>query len=886
MLFSSATLVLPEAALNGEVAAQAVSMLRHLVHPGGEALLLAHVREGHSNDRDWRSLSRRLERSERRLAEAARTLGALKVETDVVYAVEPGILRGEVLVLTGPEDDRLVSAALRSGLPVGWPGGREMVGLRGVVMPWWREPRSALPAAELLRERLPPEVHTWFLAIDPSGPRPDAEAIRGLLGWPTPLEVEVVTGGRTLLRAALRALTDRKPVDLVALAAPTGTALTPFLWMVRAVAPAAPFLVIPGARTPTELRPRLEVPDLLVLGDRLLGSALRVDITGRAEAVHGEHLTLMYRGTSIAQVEVSSGQFSLPTPERLPETVGVSTDAEATIRSLQGVARVIRPDGAPVALFDARLDPTLWRAHLGGSRRFWAVSLTPMASPGALREHLGLADALLEASGVLQDGHPDDLPAGVEPVRLERVARHLRAAGVPVDLVVGAEPGPGYASLPSEILAATPPDVLETWIARAWRAPHTHDRLLELTGAAPSGADSLIVEWDNRAARERLLALLADATESAHLQTYIFEDDRVGNLVSDALMAAADRGVVVRVLVDSLYSLHGSLGQENPPLARLEAHPGVSFHTMRLVNALEDVKRRNHRKLTIIDGFTGLVSGRNIGATYFTSFEETALTPETAYREVPWLDAGAVVTGPVVAELEGSFRQTWLNAGGRDYPAPRPHGEGALPVRFVTHESMADAQTLDAYRALMESARSRVTLVNTFPLQFELQQVLLTLLRRGVEVRFLVGNVRPAFVATAERLPFPGGQARELATQVIHGRLDVLVEAGASVYEFALAARPGWSPDIALALPHVHAKVLSVDGLRFTVGSANLDITAGYWESEALLVVEDPAATAALEATLDGLLSESMRVDPDDPAWRDRAERRAWLSRHWPSALG
>jgi len=892
MLFSSATLVLPEADLSRDVADQAVAMLRQLVHPGGEALLLAHVPQRHSNERDWRSLTRRLDRAEAWLEEAARALGALRITTDAVYSVSPASLSGEVVILTSPEAPLLIEC-LRAGLPTGWPGGQAMEGLRGVVMPWWRDPRSAMPATALLRERLPADVHTWFLAVDPSGPQPDAAAIGELLGWPTALEVAAVTGGRTLIRTALTALTDGKPVDLVVLAAPTGTTLTPFLWMVRAVAPPLPFLIIPGGRPATELRPRLEVPDLLLLGDRLLGSALRVDLAGRAEPVDREQLTLIYRGEALAEVNVVAGQFALSSPPRLPDVVGVSTDAEAAVESLKGVARVIRVDGAPIALFDARLDPAPWKAHLGGARRFWAIALTPRSAPGALRAHLDRADALLDASGVLQDGHPDDLPAGVEPVRLERVARHLRAAGVPVDLVVGADPGPGYASVPAALLATASPEALEDLIAGAWRPPRPDDRLLELTGAAPAVAHSLAVEWDNRVARERLLGLLAGAADSVHLQTYIFEDDPIGALVSEALMAAADRGVAVLVLVDSLYSLHGSLGQENPPLARLEAHSGVSLRAVRPVNALEDMKRRNHRKLIIIDGLTGLVSGRNIGAMYYTGFGEAALSPETTYREVPWLDAGAAVTGPVVAELEASFRQTWLRSGGPVYPAPRavdptlqPGVEGAFPVRFVTHESMTDTQTLDAYRALLESATSRVTLVNTFPLQFELQQVLLTLLARGVAVRFLVGNVRPAFVAGSVRQPFPGGQVRELATQVIHGRLDTLVKAGASVYEFALDRRPEWSSELELALPHVHAKVLSVDGRVFTIGSANLDITAGYWESEALLVVEDAAQTAALEETLEALLASSVLVDPTDPAWQDRAERRAWLSRHWPSALG
>ena len=84
--------------------------------------------------------------------------------------------------------------------------------------------------------------------------------------------------------------------------------------------------------------------------------------------------------------------------------------------------------------------------------------------------------------------------------------------------------------------------------------------------------------------------------------------------------------------------------------------------------------------------------------------------------------------------------------------------------------------------------------------------------------------------------------------------------------------------------PHVHAKVMSVDGRRCAVGSANLDITSAYWESELMVVVEDPAVTAQLEAAIEAHIAGSVRLERDDPARRRLAARRAWM-RHWPGVL-
>jgi phosphatidylserine/phosphatidylglycerophosphate/cardiolipin synthase-like enzyme len=84
--------------------------------------------------------------------------------------------------------------------------------------------------------------------------------------------------------------------------------------------------------------------------------------------------------------------------------------------------------------------------------------------------------------------------------------------------------------------------------------------------------------------------------------------------------------------------------------------------------------------------------------------------------------------------------------------------------------------------------------------------------------------------------------------------------------------------------PHVHAKVMSVDGRVCSVGSANLDITAGYWENEVMLVVEDESITRALETRIDQLIAGSQPVDRNDQRWQRTARRRQWM-RHWPGVL-
>jgi phosphatidylserine/phosphatidylglycerophosphate/cardiolipin synthase-like enzyme len=68
------------------------------------------------------------------------------------------------------------------------------------------------------------------------------------------------------------------------------------------------------------------------------------------------------------------------------------------------------------------------------------------------------------------------------------------------------------------------------------------------------------------------------------------------------------------------------------------------------------------------------------------------------------------------------------------------------------------------------------------------------------------------------------------------------------------------------------------------VGSANLDVTASYWESELLLLVEDDSIARAFGARVGELIAGSVRVDREDPAWQRLASRREWL-RRWPGVL-
>ena len=460
----------------------------------------------------------------------------------------------------------------------------------------------------------------------------------------------------------------------------------------------------------------------------------------------------------------------------------------------------------------------------------------------------------------------------------------MRADGFPIAAIVYRglhEPATqGFAVVRPEQLAA---------LAAAPAAPRgrasLEERLNATTGSEPIDGNRIEVELDNPKARLWLLSAINGSRKRVHFQVYMALDDDVGSQVEAALAAAGARGVTVRVLVDSLHGLHGSFGVRNPLLDRLSSRPGVELRVSRPITgppSLEDLKQRDHRKLVVVDGELSLLGGRNLSHEYYAGFGEVPLTAATAWRRVPWLDAGARVEGPAVAALEHSFLQAWTDAGGEPFEVRVPEPAGATRARVVVHRGLRDAHTLEAYLALIETARSHIYVVNNFPLLLEIQHALLGALRRGVRVRTLFGNLTPKH--GDELFKGPMAAARSAATSFVHSRIDPLVATGGECYEFVVPRQPGWDPAVGDVRPHVHAKAMSADGRVCAVGSANLDVTAGYWESELLLVVEDEAIARGVEARFDELIAGSDRIDPNDPEWRRRAERRRWM-RYWPGML-
>ena len=153
--------------------------------------------------------------------------------------------------------------------------------------------------------------------------------------------------------------------------------------------------------------------------------------------------------------------------------------------------------------------------------------------------------------------------------------------------------------------------------------------------------------------------LIDKAEKTLDLQYYIFHDDLLGKFVYDRLMAAADRGVRVRLLLDDW---HQTL-ETDWLLAILASHPNIEvrlfnpFGTHRrtfLARALRmafgpnRLRGRMHNKAFIADNCVAIVGGRNIGAEYFGAGDE-----------FNFYDVDILAAGPVTREVSANFDDYW-----------------------------------------------------------------------------------------------------------------------------------------------------------------------------------------------------------------------------------
>ncbi|QNM95160.1 cardiolipin synthase [Chitinimonas koreensis] len=341
---------------------------------------------------------------------------------------------------------------------------------------------------------------------------------------------------------------------------------------------------------------------------------------------------------------------------------------------------------------------------------------------------------------------------------------------------------------------------------------------------------------------------LEGARDHINLEVYIFEDDEMGRRFVDLLLAKQAEGVQVNILYDSI----GSLGT---PAAFFDTlrQAGVRVLEFNPVNPLKVRKEwllnnRDHRKLLIVDGQTAFLGGVNISHVYSSgsSFSRSRPKPAADGKPVtPWRDTHLQIDGPVVAEFQKAFLDTWQRQHGEPLPA-RNYFPGSPPrgndlVRAVGSRAADDHSLL--YAALISaivSAERRVYVTNAyFVPDPQLVQALQDAARRGVDVRLIL----------------PGKTDSWITYHAGRSHYAELLEAGVKIYERRHAL--------------LHAKTVMIDGVWSSVGSTNLDWRSFLHNDELDAIVLGAGFADRLKAAFLRDQAESQRIGAEE--WADRS---------------
>lgn len=357
-------------------------------------------------------------------------------------------------------------------------------------------------------------------------------------------------------------------------------------------------------------------------------------------------------------------------------------------------------------------------------------------------------------------------------------------------------------------------------------APHrllAEQALSRAAGAPLLSGNAVELLIDAAAHYEAWLAAIRGASQRVLLENYIVRDDEVGRRFRDALVERAAAGVMVAVVVDWV----GCLGQSRrsfwAPLLAAGGQVRV-FNPPQLGQSFGWISR-DHRKLLVVDGVHGFLSGVCISAKWLG---------DPARGVPPWRDTGVALHGPAVAELEAAFVQSWSSIGAPMEPfaplaEPLP-AAGSVALRVIaTQPTTAGMYRLDQMVASL--ARRTLWLTDAYFVGIApYVQALIAAARDGVDVRLLVpGNSDLAVVANMSRAGY-----------------RTLLKAGIRVFE--------WNGSM------LHAKTAVADGQWARVGSSNLNIASWLGNREIDVAVEDAGFAGQLAAQYERDLENATEI--------------------------
>jgi cardiolipin synthase len=329
-----------------------------------------------------------------------------------------------------------------------------------------------------------------------------------------------------------------------------------------------------------------------------------------------------------------------------------------------------------------------------------------------------------------------------------------------------------------------------------------------------------------------MLEAIRTASSTVDLLSYVYWTGDVAIAFAEACSERAKAGVRVRILLDAV----GAMPMNRELVADLEgAGCEVEWFRKPTTWKIWEANHRTHRKVLICDEGVAFIGGVGIAK----EWEGDARNPDE------WRDTHVRVRGPAVDGLRAAFLNNWAETGrplfsdvDRFPEQPKPGGSTVQVVACPAQIGWSDMCSAMSALIMLAEHRVRITTAYLVPDEYFLDLLRRTC-ERGIEIDVVV----------------PGPHTDKRVVQIA-GQSDYepLLEAGVRIWQY--------QPTM------LHAKVITVDGLIATVGSANFDNRSLRTNEEANLVIFDPEVVRVLDRHFAEDIAHSELIDPE--RWQRR----------------
>lgn len=336
-----------------------------------------------------------------------------------------------------------------------------------------------------------------------------------------------------------------------------------------------------------------------------------------------------------------------------------------------------------------------------------------------------------------------------------------------------------------------------------------------------------------------LIPHLKQAKHHIHLEYFNFRNDSIAEVVFRVLIEKAQQGVEVRALFDAFgnWSNNKPLKKRHLDAIRKHGVQIVKFDPMRFPY-INHAFHRDHRKIIVIDGLVGYTGGMNIADYYIHGLPEVG----------NWYDMHTRIEGTAVRYLQEIFLNTWNVETGQHIGGPAYYPNSIeIPDSLKKSVSIIDrahkkspSAIRDTYEAAILSAQHSVRIINPYFVPTKtIRKAIKTALKKGVKVEIMIPS-KADIPFTPETSAYIGNTLRKKGAEI------QLFDGGFH-----------------------HTKIMMIDNLYCTVGSANLNSRSLRYDYEVNAFIIDPEVTEELDVLFSRDIGRSTELTEE--FWKERS---------------